>query len=322
MTRTSWRTRSRTVWSTPLPGSSIGRSRSPAGPRGSGSTGGSEDAVDRRAYRRALPPGKGARTELGKLRGAIPERLGRAGCAQPRQGQRGRIALLPLVVPDGCMRQLRDEGERHAEAHVRDVPLRLRAGSRSRGTSRLFPRRARPPGGPHRFRAEAEAGEALDHPQGTHATGRRGVPPDSRSARYVQAVQHVHQLPAVLLRMPHLWARAELHRSRGHRPGPTVQHGLAGPGSGGTPEHPPRAGGHVGVHLRRRVHEGLSEARRSRGRHSAVQAYCRDELDEVAAASVGLEMSVGPHYTLYHPRWYRRRVSVWWWLQNWSYTRF
>jgi len=29
-----------------------------------------------------------------------------------------------------------------------------------------------------------------------------------------------------------------------------------------------------------------------------------------------------PHYTLYHPRWYRRRVSVWWWLQKGSYTRF
>ena len=29
-----------------------------------------------------------------------------------------------------------------------------------------------------------------------------------------------------------------------------------------------------------------------------------------------------PDYTLYHPRWYRRRVSVWWWLQNRAYTGF
>ena len=29
-----------------------------------------------------------------------------------------------------------------------------------------------------------------------------------------------------------------------------------------------------------------------------------------------------PHYTLYHPRWYRRRVSVWWWLQNRAYAGF
>ena len=28
------------------------------------------------------------------------------------------------------------------------------------------------------------------------------------------------------------------------------------------------------------------------------------------------------HYTLYHPKWYRRRVSVWWWLQSGSYTAF
>ena len=33
-------------------------------------------------------------------------------------------------------------------------------------------------------------------------------------------------------------------------------------------------------------------------------------------------MSGDPHYTLYHPRWYRRRVSVWWWLKNPSYARF
>ena len=33
-------------------------------------------------------------------------------------------------------------------------------------------------------------------------------------------------------------------------------------------------------------------------------------------------MSLGPHYTPYHPRWYRRRVSVWWWLQNRAYTGF
>src|SRR5437867_13216237 len=33
-------------------------------------------------------------------------------------------------------------------------------------------------------------------------------------------------------------------------------------------------------------------------------------------------MSAEPHYTLYQPRWYRRRVSVWWWLQNRSYTGF
>jgi fumarate reductase subunit C len=27
-------------------------------------------------------------------------------------------------------------------------------------------------------------------------------------------------------------------------------------------------------------------------------------------------------YTPYHPRWYRRRVSVWWWLESRSYAGF
>jgi fumarate reductase subunit C len=27
-------------------------------------------------------------------------------------------------------------------------------------------------------------------------------------------------------------------------------------------------------------------------------------------------------YTAYHPRWYRRRVSTWWWMGRWSYLKF
>lgn len=33
-------------------------------------------------------------------------------------------------------------------------------------------------------------------------------------------------------------------------------------------------------------------------------------------------MSAGPAYTRFHPKWYRRRVSVWWWLESWRYTKF
>jgi fumarate reductase subunit C len=31
---------------------------------------------------------------------------------------------------------------------------------------------------------------------------------------------------------------------------------------------------------------------------------------------------VTPPYTLNHPRWYRKRVSTYWWLQRWEYLRF
>ncbi len=33
-------------------------------------------------------------------------------------------------------------------------------------------------------------------------------------------------------------------------------------------------------------------------------------------------MSEPVRYTLYHPKWYRRPVSVWWWLQSWRYAKF
>jgi fumarate reductase subunit C len=33
-------------------------------------------------------------------------------------------------------------------------------------------------------------------------------------------------------------------------------------------------------------------------------------------------MSDLSHYTPYHPRWYRRRMSVWWWLKNRAYSMF
>lgn len=33
-------------------------------------------------------------------------------------------------------------------------------------------------------------------------------------------------------------------------------------------------------------------------------------------------MSTGVRYTRYHPKWYRRRMSVWWWMWKWSYTKF
>lgn len=33
-------------------------------------------------------------------------------------------------------------------------------------------------------------------------------------------------------------------------------------------------------------------------------------------------MSATVRHTPFHPRWHRRRMSVWWWLERWSYARF
>jgi len=33
-------------------------------------------------------------------------------------------------------------------------------------------------------------------------------------------------------------------------------------------------------------------------------------------------MRGSPAYTPYHPRWHRRKVSTYWWLERWAYLRF
>lgn len=33
-------------------------------------------------------------------------------------------------------------------------------------------------------------------------------------------------------------------------------------------------------------------------------------------------MKDSANYTLYHPRWYRKRVSTYWWTQQWRYLKF
>ena len=33
-------------------------------------------------------------------------------------------------------------------------------------------------------------------------------------------------------------------------------------------------------------------------------------------------MKQPPAYTLYHPKWYRKRVSTWWWTEQWRSFKF
>jgi fumarate reductase subunit C len=39
-------------------------------------------------------------------------------------------------------------------------------------------------------------------------------------------------------------------------------------------------------------------------------------------ATVNQETTKAPSYTPFHPRWYRPRVSVYWWLGEWHYLKF
>lgn len=41
-----------------------------------------------------------------------------------------------------------------------------------------------------------------------------------------------------------------------------------------------------------------------------------------AAASTGAHSATVPAYTEFHPRWYRPKISTYWWLGRWPYVKF
>src|SRR5262249_21143389 len=96
----------------------------------------------------------------------------------------------------------------------------------------------------------------------------------------------------------------------------------ARPGGQGTNGGPLRARGDLGVHLRGRMYQGVSEERRPRRRHPALQAERRAGLAPRLLDAVEGVMSKNPLYTEYHPRWFRARMSTYWWLKRWSYFSF
>ena len=110
--------------------------------------------------------------------------------------------------------------------------------------------------------------EAVDHSATKSRSRSRsgGVPPVARpSSTHIQAVQHVHQLHAVLLGLPRCRARAGVHRDR-----PPSRSRSATTSTRGTRARPRTAWtssneheGTVGLHLLRRVHEGVPQERRS-----------------------------------------------------------
>src|SRR5215472_1696895 len=68
------------------------------------------------------------------------------------------------------------------------------------------------------------------------------------------------------------------------------------------------------------MHSGLPQARRSGGRHSAVQADRDAGVGQIDADALGREVMTT--YTEYPPKGYRVRVSTYWWLGRWAYLKF
>ncbi len=47
-----------------------------------------------------------------------------------------------------------------------------------------------------------------------------------------------------------------------------------------------------------------------KGARNISRRWTKDGMEKVSS------------YTPFHPRWYRRQVSVWWWLEKWTYAKF
>ena len=43
---------------------------------------------------------------------------------------------------------------------------------------------------------------------------------------------------------------------------------------------------------------------------------------EIAAYAVGKPMTQNPRYSKYHPKWYRTRKPIFWWVHEWPHVRF
>ena len=103
--------------------------------------------------------------------------------AEPRQGPHRRHAVVPLVVPDGRLRQLRHDRQRRAEADLRHVPHRLRTRPGARGAAPQLSRHPRSDRRPRRLHAQAGEREAVARAQGGEADQRGRVPPVAGRAR-------------------------------------------------------------------------------------------------------------------------------------------
>src|SRR5262245_52433801 len=122
--------------------------------------------------------------------------------------------------------------------------------------------------------------------------------------------------------MSDLWPRSKVHRPGGDRARTALQPRQSRRGGSGTDGSAFGARRHLGLHLRGRVHDSVSQERRSGRCDPALQTDRRYGVDEGVLPAEGCAVSDRHVYTPYHPRWLRQPVSTYWWMEKWSYFRF
>ena len=148
--------------------------------------------------------------------------------------------------------------------------------------------------------------------------------PDAGGAGRVQAVQHVHQLHAVLLRRAR--STASIPSSSGRRRSRWRSDTTSTPATRArrsawrcSPSTRGSGGARSSASARRSVPKHVDPA-------GAIQRYKltrRRGIDEdVLHAAGARDERASTLYTAYHPRWLRRPMSTYWWLGKWSLFRF
>src|SRR5689334_14636765 len=135
------------------------------------------------------------------LAGAVPARYLGAARVAVHQGPPRRQPDLPLVVPDGDLRQLRPDGERRAATGLPYLPARLLPEEIADRAAGAFPDYPGPGDRPERLPQQAGIGEALPDPEAGQAAVSRALPADAGTDGEVLRLRAVHQLPAVLRRL-------------------------------------------------------------------------------------------------------------------------
>ena len=101
-----------------------------------------------------------------------------------------------------------------------------------------------------------------------------------------------------------------------------LQPGFTGSGITGAPRSALGPRRSLGLYFCRRVHQGLPEERRPGRGYPTVQGDRDKGLVQILHHASGSGMKSNPAYREFHPKWHRTRVSTYWWLSQWSYTKF
>ena len=270
-------------------GSSTCRSRSPAGPRASGSTGGSARwRISSRFRWRGTGRKRKRRPTFDEYEVPCPRDwvvLDALNYVKDRlDGTLSYRWSCRMGVCGSCGMSVNGEPKLTCATFLADYA----PGPDSRGAAQEFPGHPRPHRRHRRLHAEADDGQAVDRPRARRSRSPRAS--TSRRRRSWRSFKPFSMCINCMLcysACPIYSLDPQVHRPGGDRAGAALQPGLARRGREGAAGGALGARRDLGLHVCRRVHEGVPEERRSGRGHPALQARRRARLGQGVRDAVG-----------------------------------